>query len=275
MHSWWSKNDLGLFFKLKDLGNFLNNWNKFFNIIWYLSNLLNSCINGDYFLFKPFNLLNLLLNVNFRNLFKFSFFLNNYSFLYLRYYLSFVFSVIFLYDLLYYLSHWFNMNSLSIDVNRDCFFKINWNRAFNRLINNFLNKLYFLLFIWNSDYLIDVHFNWNLLPLNHNTLFVNLLYLNISTSFNILHHYLIRGYFYWAIYCYINDFLTLNFLWYLNIHILRNIVNFRRHMYRYLNNLFDDFLNYLRNLHYPLNYSWDYYNFFYNFLNLHNFRYLY
>ena len=174
MHSWWGKNNLGLFFELKYFGNFLDNWNKFFNIIWYLSNLFNCCINSNYFFFYSLNLLNLFLNINFRNLFKFSFFLNHYLFLYLRDYLSFIFSVIFLYDLLYYLSHWFNMNSLRIYVNRNRFFKINWNRTFNRPINNFLNKLYFLLFIWNSDYFIYMHFYWDLLPLNNNTLFINL-----------------------------------------------------------------------------------------------------
>lgn len=252
----------------------MNNWDKLFNIIWYLFDLINSCIDGNYFLFKSIYLLNLLLNENLRDLSKFSFLFHNYFLLNLWNYFSLGSNHIFLDYLFYYLSHWLNMNSLSIDINWNCLFQINWNRAFNRLINNFFNKLYLFLFVWNSDNFIDMHIYWNLLLLNNDSLLINLLDLYVSTSFNIFDHYLIRRNFYRTVNCYVNDFLDLDFFRFFNIHVLWNIVYFWRHMYRYLHNLLDYFFNYLRNLNYPFDNSWNNYNFLDNSLDLNYFRYL-
>lgn len=252
----------------------MNTWYKFFYIIRYLFDRLNISINSYYFLLNSFNLLNLFLNINFRNLFKLSLFLNDDFLLYLRNNLCLSLQIIFLNNFLYNLSYWFNMYSLCIYVNRYSFLQINWNRTLNRLINYFLYKLYFFLFIWNSYNFINMHLYWNLMPFNYNTLFLNLLYFNISTSFNIFHHDLIWRYLNWTINCDINYFLTLYFFWYLNIHILWNVMNFRRHIYRYLNNFFYYFLQNLWNFNYFLNYSWNNNNLFYNFLDLYEFRYL-
>jgi hypothetical protein len=250
----------------------LNNWYKFLNIVWNLFDLINSSIYSHNLLLISVNLLNLLFNVHFLNLFKFSFSFHNHFFLNLRNNLRLTLNIILLNNLFNYLSDRLNMNRFCINIDGDRFLKIYWNRALNWLINDLLNDFYLFLLIWYSYYLINMHLNWNLLSLYNHPLFINLLHLNLCPSLNIFHHYLIRRNLDRSINCNINNLLGFNLNWFLNIHVMRNIMHFRRHLNRYLNYFFHYLLNNLRNLNYFFYDSWYNNNFLYYFLNFNNFR---
>lgn len=216
--------------------------------------------------------MNLFFNIDLGNFFELSFLLDDNSLLYLIDNLRFSDEFVLLYYFFYYLGNWLNLYTLSVDINRYSFFKINRDWTLNRLIYYFFNNLDFFLFIRYCYDLINMHLNWNLVSLNDYSLFLDLLDLYISAGFNVLDHDLIRRHLYWTIYCNIYDLLALDLLWNFDVHVLRNVMNFRWHVNRYLHHLFNYFLNNLRNLHNLLNNSWHNDYFLHNLLDFNKFR---
>ena len=250
----------------------MNNRHKFLNIIRYFFDLINSSVDGYYFLLISVHLLDLLFNINLRNLFELSLSLNHYPLFNLWNNLRLTFNVILLDYLFNDLSNWLDMYSLCINIHWHCFFKINWHRAFNWLIDHFFNKFYLFLLVRHGYNFIYMDVHWNLLPLDHNPLFINLLYLNISSCFNISDHNLIRKHLHGTINCDIDNLLHLDLYCLLDIHILWNIMNFWRHMNRHLNYFLNNLLNNLRHLHYLFYYPWHYHNLLHYLLYLHDLR---
>lgn len=190
---WGSKYYFWFFFILIDLRNLLYNRNKFLYVVRNLFYLIYCCINLNNFFFKSFYFLNLFLDVILWNLFEFNLILNLYSLLYLRNNLWNIFFDCLFNNSLDYLSDRLNFYTLSIDINWNCSLDIYWNRNFNWLEDNSINKLNFSFLYRNSDYFINMHSDRNLLLFNYNSFFNNLMNFNISPCFKIFNQNLVSG----------------------------------------------------------------------------------
>ena len=200
-NGWRSKNYLWLFLILINLWNLLYNRNKFLYIVRNLFYLINGCIDLNNFFFKSFNFLDLFLDIILRNLFEFNLILHLYSFFDLRNNLWNIPFYRLFNDFLDYLSDRLYLNTFSVDINWNCPFNIDWNRNFNGFKYNSINKLNFSFLYWNSDYLVNMHSNRNLLLLNNNSFFNDFMNLNVSSGFKIFHQYLVSRKLYSAIHC--------------------------------------------------------------------------